>query len=322
MESQHVLSPEPQVSRLEGLSIPIGAATGAGGTIVAGSELLVIQMQDASINTTNSVVYGNGSTGNGFTTINNAGNYEYVTATGTVSGGAVPIAGAGTGGGLVFGYTSAAASATKGRSTFQVVLVPQYASATLGAATASAWNGSTGGILALDIAGQLDLGSATVSVDGLGFRGGAGMQLQGGAGANTDYRQTAPATYGGVAEAGGQAAKERALRERRPTWSPLAPIWRRLPTIRAARQVLTPACPGEPRVTREVAEQMPIRMELIPEETTRMPAAVAEPMAALGGFGGDSWNSNLSSGGEGGATFPSTIDRLALGGWRRRWYAK
>ena len=190
-----------------GTSIPVGAATGAGGTIVAGSELLVIQMQDASINTTNSVVYGNGSTGNGFTTINNAGNYEYVTATGTVSGGAVPIAGAGTGGGLVFGYTSAAASATKGRSTFQVVLVPQYASATLGAATASAWNGSTGGILALDIAGQLDLGSATVSVDGLGFRGGAGMQLQGGTGANTDYRQTAPATYGGVAEAGGQAAK-------------------------------------------------------------------------------------------------------------------
>ena len=90
-------------------SISIGAATGAGGTIATGSVLLVIQMQDASINTTNSVVYGNGSTGTGFTTINNAGNYEFVTATGPVSGGAVPIAGAGPGGGLVFGYTSAAA---------------------------------------------------------------------------------------------------------------------------------------------------------------------------------------------------------------------
>jgi hypothetical protein len=33
-----------------------------------------------------------------------------------------------------------------------------------------------------------------------------------------------------------------------------------------------------------------------------------------GGFGGDSWTSNLSSGGEGGAVFPATIDRLALGG--------
>ena len=75
-------------------SIPIGAANGSG-TIVAGSELLIIQMQDASINTSNSVAYGNGSTGAGFTTINNAGNYEYVTATGPVSGGLVPILGAG-----------------------------------------------------------------------------------------------------------------------------------------------------------------------------------------------------------------------------------
>ena len=33
-------------------SIPVGTATGAGGTIVNGSLLLVIQMQDASINTT------------------------------------------------------------------------------------------------------------------------------------------------------------------------------------------------------------------------------------------------------------------------------
>ena len=35
-------------------SIPIGAANGTG-TIAAGSELLVIQMQDASINVSNTV---------------------------------------------------------------------------------------------------------------------------------------------------------------------------------------------------------------------------------------------------------------------------
>ena len=46
-------------------SIPVGTATGAGGTIANGSLLLVIQMQDASINTTNSVAYGNGCTGFG-----------------------------------------------------------------------------------------------------------------------------------------------------------------------------------------------------------------------------------------------------------------
>ena len=33
-----------------------------------------------------------------------------------------------------------------------------------------------------------------------------------------------------------------------------------------------------------------------------------------GGFGGDSWNTNLSSGGEGGSPFPATIDRIAIGG--------
>src|SRR5579872_1544667 len=172
-------------------SIPIGAANGAG-TIALGTELLVIQMQDASINVSNTGAYGNGSTGTGFTTINNAGNYEFVTATGPISGGSVPVLGAGVSGGLVFGYTAAALSATKGASTYQVVLVPQYTTATLGAVTAAPWNGSTGGILALDVANALALGGATVSVNGLGFRGGAGMQLTGGAGANTDYWQTAP----------------------------------------------------------------------------------------------------------------------------------
>ena len=44
-------------------SIPVGTPTGAGGTIANGTELLVIQMQDASINTRNTVAYGNGYTG-------------------------------------------------------------------------------------------------------------------------------------------------------------------------------------------------------------------------------------------------------------------
>ncbi len=88
-----------------------------------------------------------GSTGSGFTAINNAGNYEFVTATGPIARReSVPIKGAGPTNGLVFAYTAAAASATKGRSTYQVVLVPQYLSATLGAVTATSWNGSTGGI--------------------------------------------------------------------------------------------------------------------------------------------------------------------------------
>ena len=55
------------------------------------------------------------------------------------------------------------------------------------------------------------MGGATISLDGQGFRGGAGMQLTGGvAGAtNADYRQTSPTAYTGAAGgvAGIDAAK-------------------------------------------------------------------------------------------------------------------
>jgi uncharacterized repeat protein (TIGR01451 family) len=108
-------------------TIPVGTARGAAATIAAGDLLLVMQMQDASINSTNSAAYGNGATGAGFTTINNSGNYEFVKATGAISGNAIPITGSGLNSGLIYSYTIAAASGTKGKSTYQVIRVPQYA---------------------------------------------------------------------------------------------------------------------------------------------------------------------------------------------------
>ncbi len=295
-------------------SIPIGAATGAGGTIANGSLLLVIQMQDASINTSNTVAYGNGSTGTGFTTINNAGNYEFVTATGPVSGGNVPITGAGPAGGLVFGYTAAVASGTKGRSAYQVVLVPQYSSATLGAVTAAAWNGSTGGALALDIAGQLNLGGATVSVDGLGFRGGAGMQLQGGGGTNSDYRATAPATYGGTAEAGWDGAKGEgvagtpAFVESGGTFLATATSY---PSGTAGTDG-SMARGGPGNAGGGGTDGDPNRAN--PGGNDQNAGGGGGGNGGSGGFGGDSWSTNFSDGGEGGSAFPATIDRIAMGG--------
>jgi uncharacterized repeat protein (TIGR01451 family) len=163
-------------------SITLGTATGAATTIANGDLVLVIQMQDAAINSTNTSSYGDGISGSGSTTLNNAGAYEYATATGAVplAGGTLTFTAAGPGGGLLYTYTSAAATATQGARTFQVVRVPNYSTATLGAAlTGSAWNGSTGGILALNLSGVLTLNTATVHMDGLGFRGGAGMNLTG-----------------------------------------------------------------------------------------------------------------------------------------------
>ena len=285
-------------------SIPLGTVNGTG-TIALGTELLVIQMQDASINVSNSVAYGNASTGTGFTAINNAGNYEFVTATGPISGGSVPILGAGVGGGLVFGYTAAAASATKGQSTYQVVIVPQYASATLGAVTAAAWNGSTGGILALDIAGQLNLGGATVSVDGTGFRGGAGMQLTGGVAgaANTDYLFASPAAYTGAA--GGVAGVDGSKGEGvagTPEWVESGTTF-----LQTTTSVGYPS--GTAGTDGSMARGAPGNAGAGGTDSdsggnTQNAGGGGGANGGSGGFGGDSWNTNLSDGGEGGDPFP------------------
>ncbi|HXM35939.1 MAG TPA: hypothetical protein VN920_12170, partial [Pyrinomonadaceae bacterium] len=172
------------------MSIPVGTSAGAVTPIASGDLLLVIQMQDAGINSSNTDSYGDGVGGapaSGSTSLNNSGRFEYVVATGA-AGGTVPVRGAG-GGGLLNSYTNANATATQGQRRYQVVRIPQYSSATLGSSlTAAPWNGTTGGILAFDVAGNLNLGAASVSVSGLGFRGGGTRQLAGGAGgANTDY---------------------------------------------------------------------------------------------------------------------------------------
>jgi uncharacterized repeat protein (TIGR01451 family) len=291
-------------------SIPVGAPTGAG-TIALGNLLLVIQMQDASINTSNNVAYGNGSNGAGFTALNSAGNYEFVRATGPVSGGSVPITGAGSGGGLVFAYNASAASATKGRSTYQVVLIPQYTTATLTSTlVATPWNGSIGGVLALDASGTLTLNGATVSVDGRGFRGGAGMQFNGGVGgANTDYVQSAPATYTGALENGVDAPKGEGVAG--------TPFWVESGGTFANGNSSYPS--GTAGVDGSMARGAPANgggggTDADQTANSQNAGGGGGGNGGNGGFGGDSWNSNLSVGGEGGAAFPATINRLAMGG--------
>lgn len=174
-------------------SISVGASQGATTPIASGDLLLVIQMQDAAIDYTNTSSYGNGSSGSGATNYNSAGLYEFVRATGPVSGGSVPIQGTGTGLGLRNTYTNDNATAIQGQRRFQVVRVPQYDSATVtGQITAQAWNGSTGGIVVMDVAGTLTFSGGGINVDAKGFRGGGGQQLSGQTGgSNTAYRTRA-----------------------------------------------------------------------------------------------------------------------------------
>jgi len=196
-------------------TITIGArvAGAAGNTIVAGDLLIVMQMQDAAFDITNDETYGEGTgstkatgTGSGAaTTLNNAGRWEYVVATNAIgaAGGALTFNGGGAGGGLLYSYTEQtfATTTTQGQRTYQVIRVPQYTTATLGSTlTALGWNGSTGGVLAIDLSGSLTLGGATVSVNGLGFRGGGGRVLTGDATPGlvfTDFRTLATQTTNG-----------------------------------------------------------------------------------------------------------------------------
>ncbi len=301
-------------------SIPVGTPTGAGATIANGTELLVIQMQNASINDSDNSAYGNGFTGQGFTGVNKSGNYEFVRATGPISGGSIPIQAAGPGGGLIFTYTSAAWSATAGASTYQVVVVPQYSSATLSSGlTALAWNGSTGGILAMDVAGTLTLGSATVVMDGKGFRGAAGLSLVGENGAlDTDYEFAAPATYTTPAlnnlatTTGADGSKGEGIAG--------TPLW-----VQSGTSPLNTGS-GYPSGTtgKDGSMGRGAPANAGGGATDGAPSVAGQNNdnaggggggnGGAGGFGGNTYGNNLSNGGEGGVAFPVTVNRFAMGG--------
>jgi uncharacterized repeat protein (TIGR01451 family) len=288
-------------------SITVGASTGAAVPIATNDLLLVIQMQDAAINSTNTSSYGDGTTGSGSTNLNNSGNYEFVTATGPVSGGTVNFSGTGPAGGLLYSYTNAAATATQGQRKYQVVRLPQYSTATLSSTlTASAWNGSTGGILALDVSGTVNLGGATVSVDGLGFRGGSGLRLTGVAlgATNTDFLHTAPATYAGAAVAGVDGAKGEGIAG--------TPRW-----VESGITFLDTGVEGYPNGS--MARGAPGNgggggTDASPANNSQNAGGAGGGNGGAGGSGGDAWNSNLSVGGLGGAAFPASAGRIVLGG--------
>ncbi|GEM_PF-1400039 len=168
-------------------SIPVGAINPNGNQtpIQKGDLLIVIQMQDADINSTDTDAYGDGvggdvssNTGNapgpnaasGYTNLNSTGLYEYVIADGPISGGAIPIEGT-----TQYSYRNQQATTTHGQRTYQVVRVPQYSSATIAGTltTAAQWNGASGGIVAIDVEEELTFAAGSiVDVNGLGFRGG------------------------------------------------------------------------------------------------------------------------------------------------------
>jgi hypothetical protein len=192
--------------------IPVGSAVGAP-PIAAGDMLLIIQMQDATINAQNDDRYGDftqgDGVGSGMLDPREVGKFEYVVAMGPVASGIVPVQGKGpdldgAGGnppGIINTYTNADATATEGQRRYQVIRVPRYATLDMtsvgGSITPAYWNGSTGGVLAIEVVGALTLSDTNLlDAAGRGFRGGLGQNLQGTTGATSvDYRYASLAGF-------------------------------------------------------------------------------------------------------------------------------
>ncbi len=154
------------------------------GTLQVGDLLMIIQMQGAAIKTF-STVGGQDSTYGEILNYNGAGNYEFAQVFAIPNATSIVLDC-----GLTNGYLSS------GRT--QIVRVPRYTSLTVtssGLLTTDAWNGTVGGILAVEVNGLTTI-NGTVTATGLGFRGGIAAN-------NSNYGGGRFVDLGGGADEGG-----------------------------------------------------------------------------------------------------------------------
>ncbi|MBI1343187.1 MAG: T9SS type A sorting domain-containing protein [Terrimonas sp.] len=121
-----------------------------------GDLVLIIQVQGADITTSNTAAYG------AITSYNNTGNYELKTVY-NVSGNTIYFCE-----GLTNSYSQG------GRNRTQVVRIPRLSSLLIGSGvtiTGMPWNGSTGGIVALEMSANATV-TGNISANDIGFRGG------------------------------------------------------------------------------------------------------------------------------------------------------
>jgi hypothetical protein len=179
-------------------TVSIGAGLGASTPIAKGDLLVFIQVQGADVTGLNTDVYGDNvssTPANGYLNNSNltAGLYEYAIAANSVliGGGSLTLQKP-----IVHSYVNRdnADGASQGQARFQIIRIPQYSSVTLSANLSPLlWNGSTGGVIALDVAGVLDFNGFNIDASTSGFRGGGGRQL-GGGGVTTGSDYVSPAS--------------------------------------------------------------------------------------------------------------------------------
>lgn len=296
-------------------SITLGGAAAAPAAqtpIAIGDLLLIIQMQGAQINSTNTSSYGDGVAGDpasGSTSLGSSGQFEFVTATAAVpvTGGTLTFTGTGSGGGLLNSYTSAAATATQGIQTYQVIRVPQYTTATFSSTLAALpWSGAVGGVLAVDVASQLTLGG-TVSLDGQGFRGGGGRNLAGAAGtlATDVVTLSTQATNGSKGE--GIAGTPHYIA---PALSTITPATTAVSTGQAVLEGL----PNGSYARGAPGNAGGGSTDANPTANNQNSGGGAGGNGGNGGTGGFGWQSAGIVGGFGGVPFPASTSAIIMGG--------
>lgn len=130
-------------------TVTVGSST----DFTVGDRVLLIQMQGADINTTQTPAFGD------IAAYNNAGNYEFANVA-AINGNNIVLTP-----GICRGYTP-------GRGV-QLIRVPVYTKPVfiINTLTCQPWNGTTGGVLAFEATAQVNFQS-NINVDGMGFRGG------------------------------------------------------------------------------------------------------------------------------------------------------
>jgi uncharacterized repeat protein (TIGR01451 family) len=210
---------------------------------------------------------------------------------------------------------TAAANVTTAWRTFQVVRIPQYASATISTGNtvnADRWtvnnaNGQgTGGIVAMDVAGSMVL-NGTINVDGAGFRGGAATNgaanRAGGVFNDLNYAFDAASVNGAVKGEGTVGTPYRIFSGvAAPLVYPLATFGQGYAAGAAGQSAQGNAAGGG---------------------NDGLPATGGNQYnsggggggnTGAGGRGGNSWTQNNAAGGLGGGAVTNSIARLVLGG--------
>lgn len=144
-----VINSYAAVINIAGPTLTVSSSAG----FVIGDQVLIHQSQGAAIVTTNNSSFGD------ITALNSAGLFEFKDII-AIAGNTVTLSGS-----LVNSYNTTNGSV-------QMVSVPKYCQATVTSSlTCAAWNGTIGGILAIEV-GTLTL-NADIDVSAKGFRGGA-----------------------------------------------------------------------------------------------------------------------------------------------------